>query len=147
MLNRRNFVAGSAALATLGTLPFAYARPVRGATATPPGVPSLVVVDGAVPQAAAFAAEARAAGYATHVFDRDVGALWMNEIEPRLRAGPVVLAGLTGAATLFCVELLARDYGAHLVQRESAGATGVRWLVATQPGRRAPLAPPTRPRT
>ena len=78
-----------------------------------------MIVDRALPQAAAFAAEANAAGHETHAFERDVGALWMNEIEPRLRAGPVAIAGLTGAATLFCLELLARDYGAELVQRRS----------------------------
>jgi hypothetical protein len=140
MVNRRNFVAGSAALAALTAVPLGYGGS-RRSTATAPVAPSLVIVDRAVPQAATFVAEANAAGNDTRTFDGDVGALWMNEIEPRLRAGPVVIAGLTCAATLFCVELLARDYGVHLVRRES-GAGGVRWLVATDPERRGPLAPP-----
>ncbi len=141
MVNRRSFFVGGVALATLVTLPAEHARRSRRPTAASVGPPNLVIVDRALPQATAFADEANAAGHETHAFDGDVGALWMNEIEPRLRAGPVAIAGLTGAATLFCLQLLARDYGAELVQRDAAGASGVRWLVATHPQRRAPLAP------
>ena len=65
----------------------------------------------------------------------------MNEIEPRLRAGPVAIAGLTGAATLFCLDLLARDYGAHVVQRTAAAPDTVTWLIITHPDRRAALRP------
>ena len=72
---------------------------------------------------------------------RDVAALWMNEIEPRLRLGPVAIAGLTGAATLFCLDLLARDYGAHVVQRNAAEPDAVSWMIATHTERKAPLAP------
>jgi hypothetical protein len=35
----------------------------------------------------------------------------------RLRAGAVAILGVTGAATLFCLETLARDYGASPVTR------------------------------
>jgi hypothetical protein len=139
VVNRREFVTNGAALAALTAFPLAYGAAPREVS-SPAGAPSLVIVDRAVTQAAAFEAEARAAGYATRPFDRDAGAVWMNEIEPRLRVGPVALAGLTTQATLFCLELLARDYGAWVVRREAA-ADGVRWLLATQPHRRAPLAP------
>ena len=138
MVNRRDFVAGSAALAAVGTLPFARSL-AAGAQAVPAGA-QLVIVDGVLPDAPAFAAQSVAAGYDTRLFDRDVGALWMNEIEPRLRAGPVAIAGLTGAATLFCLDVLARDYGAHIVER-NAVSDGVSWTIATHPERRAPLAP------
>jgi hypothetical protein len=100
-----------------------------------------VIVDRALAESAAFAAEAIAAGHTTRLFDRDVAALWMNEIEPRLRLGPVAIAGLTGAATLFCLDFLARDYGAHVVQRNATELDAVSWMIATHAERRAPLAP------
>jgi len=137
MVNRRDFVAGSAALAALTAVPFGR---TRAAGATTEWV-QLVIVDRALPDAPAFAARAIAAGHDTRLFDRDVGALWMNEIEPRLRLGPVAIAGLTGAATLFCIDFLARDYGAHVVQRNAAEPDAVSWTIATHPERRAPLAP------
>ena len=49
-------------------------------------------------------------------FTSDVADVWMHELEPRLRAGPLEIVGHTSAATLFCLELLARDYGARTVQ-------------------------------
>ena len=136
MVNRRHFVAGTAALAALTAVPFARSRAANESPAA-----QLVIVDRALPQGARFAAESSAAGHDTRLFDRDVGTLWMNEIEPRLRAGPVVIAGLTGAATLFCLDLLARDYGAHVVQRTAAAPDTVNWLIATHADRRAALRP------
>ncbi len=138
MFNRRHFVAGSAALAALAAVPFARSH---ARTQRVPSAAQLVIVDRALPDASAFAAESIAAGYDTRLFDRDVGALWMNEIEPRLRASPVAIAGLTNAATLFCLDFLARDYGAHVVQRNQAASDTVGWVIATHAERKAPLAP------
>jgi hypothetical protein len=142
MVNRRSFVAGSAALAALTAVPLVRAgaeRPLRAAM--PARAASLVIVDRALPHAAAFAADVGAADHVARFFDGDVGMLWMSEIEPRLRAGPVAIAGLTGAATLFCIDLLARDYGAHVVQRNAAAPDAVSWMIATHAERRAALAP------
>jgi hypothetical protein len=141
MVNRRNFVAGSAALAALTAVPLARSRAASPRSEQVMGAAQLVIVDRALPEASAFAAEAIAAGHDTRLFDRDVGALWMNEIEPRLRLGPVAIAGLTGAATLFCLDFLARDYGAHVVQRNAAAPDAVSWMIATHAERRASLAP------
>ncbi len=141
MVNRRNFVAGSAALAALAAAPLTRARAAGQRTVRVPTEVQLVIVDRALPEAAAFAAQTIAAGHDTRLFDRDVGALWMNEIEPRLRLGPVVIAGLTSAATLFCLDFLARDYGAHVVQRSAAASAAVDWLIATHTERKAALAP------
>jgi hypothetical protein len=141
MVNRRNFVAGSAALAALSTVPFARPRPAGTRAERAPSAAQLVIVDRALPAASTFVADAVAAGHDTRLFDRDVAALWMDEIEPRLRSGPVAIAGLTGAATLFCLDFLARDYGAHVVQRNAAEPDAVSWMIATNAERRAPLAP------
>ena len=140
MVNRRSFVAVSAALAALIAMPFARSREGQRTGRVPAAV-QLVIVDRALQDSSAFAAEAIAAGHDTRLFDRDVGALWMNEIEPRLRLGPVAIAGLTSAATLFCLDFLARDYGAHVVQRSAAASDAVDWLIATHAERKAALAP------
>ncbi len=55
-------------------------------------------------------------------------------------AGSVAIEGYTSAATLFCLELLARDYGACVVRRSDTPA-GVHWIVSSSPILRAPLAP------
>jgi hypothetical protein len=103
---------------------------------------SLFVADASLDGSAALAAEAAGAGHAVFSFRSDVARLWMTEIEPRLRAGPITVAGHTSAATLFCLELLAQDYGAEVVRRVPK-MRGVSWLIATSPMRRAALAPVT----
>ena len=90
--------------------------------------------------AEAFVADAWRNGLRALEFAGDAAALWMREIEPRLRAGPVVIAGCTSAATLFCLDLMARDYGARTVRR-SGTAHGVTWIMSSSPARRAPLTP------
>jgi hypothetical protein len=64
----------------------------------------------------------------------------MRDIEPRLRAGPVAIAGYTSAATWFCIDLLARDFGARTVQW-SDETEAVSFVISQAPGRRAALAP------
>jgi len=97
-------------------------------------------VDRHLDGSAQFAADAGARGVRTFEFTRDVAEVWMRELEPRLRAGPVAIAGYTSAATLFCLDILARDFGACTVQRVDAGAA-VYFLISQSPGRRAALAP------
>jgi hypothetical protein len=136
MIDRRSFMTRSAAVALA-----AAAWPARGRLdAGAPASPVIALVDRCVAGSQSFAGDARARGECVLEFDSDVAALWMRELEPRLRAGPTVLAGHTGAATLFCLDLLARDYGARCVQRVDS-ATSVTWTIASSPPRRAALAP------
>ena len=53
----------------------------------------------------------------------------MQTLEPRLKAGPVALAGLTKAAPLFCLEYLARNYGLRTVYRIEHAPTEDRRVV------------------
>lgn len=142
MVDRRAFLTGSVAIAaTLAAWPARGAASVRRTSAAVAN-PSLVLVDRSLDTGAAFAAAAAADGHTVLTFGRDVAGLWMSAIEPRLRAGPVTIAGHTSAATLFCLDLLARDYGAHTVRRVD-GDAAVTWVISSSPGRRAPLAPAT----
>ena len=138
MTNRRTFIRNGASLATLVALPvhLALGAPHRSQL----GDASLALADGTLETSAAFAAAAHAAGVPVHRFSRDVAALWMSAIEPALSAGAVTIAGHTSAATLFCLDLLARDYGARVVRRVDEGSA-VTWIISSNPGRRAPLAP------
>jgi hypothetical protein len=75
-------------------------------------------VDHECPEASAFANAAHRVAF-TKVCNtgHDLGPLWINELEPQLKRERIALAGFTNAATLFCLELLARDYGVGVVYR------------------------------
>ena len=144
MVDRRVFLQGSigGAAALIGI--------ARGSAASlsnrPPAAADVVIVDRGLLGGSAFAADARARGLVPLEFSSDAGGVWMRELEPRLRSGPTTIDGYTSAATLFCLELLARDYGARVVRR-SEGADGVAWILSSKPLQRAALAPLQRERS
>jgi hypothetical protein len=76
-----------------------------------------VLFDNTSAEGAAFGAEAAARGAATRAVGIDLGSLWMHEIEPQWKNRPAAIAGLTSGPHLFCLELLARDYGMGPVYR------------------------------
>jgi hypothetical protein len=137
LIDRRAFVRHGVALAAAGA---AWRWPLAAATARAVDAARIAIVDRDCDGSAAFAAAARATGIRVLEFSADAAALWMRELEPRLRRGPVVIAGYTRAATQFCVDFLARDYGARTVHRAEADAA-VTWVLSSSPARRAALAP------
>jgi hypothetical protein len=146
MLDRRTFVQSSIALAAALTGWRAVATasenrsvPASRATGNAPGA-AVALVDLSLDGSGSFAARTRASGLEPFAFVNDVAGVWMRELEPRLRAGSVVIAGYTSAATLFCLDLLARDYGARIVEHRESGAA-VTWLLSSSPMRRGALAP------
>jgi hypothetical protein len=139
-VDRRTFLAGSGAAAMLAAWPAPHARGERVEHSLK--TERVAVVDRGVAGGAAFAAAARARGLRLFEFTNDAAHVWMHELEPRLRSGSVEIFGHTSPATLFCLDLLARDYGASAVRPLDAST----WLIATSPTRRAPLAPPTQQR-
>ena len=118
MVTRRQFVASGLATAALA----AHPRPA-GAMLSGAHIPLFrVLVDRTLAQSASFAAAAARLGAAVRTFDADIGRVWMDEIAPRWRERRgegmrSAIAGLTAGATLFCLEILARDYGLHPVYR------------------------------
>src|SRR5262245_16861305 len=140
MVDRRSFITSTIALATAVAVENATeARPIDAAPELTD--PAVALVDRSLRGSAVFAAAARARGVRTLEFTGDVAALWMREVEPRLRSGPVAIEGYTSGATCFCLDLLARDFGARTVQR-TAEAGAVSSVISQTPGRRAALAPP-----
>ena len=144
MIDRRSFITSTVAFATAVAVGneaegrYGAAMPADAAPA--PAEPAIALVDRSLGGSAAFAAAARARGLGTLEFTGDVAAVWMRELEPRLRAGPVAIAGYTSAATWFCIDLLARDFGARTVRR-SDETDAVSFMISQSPGRRAALAP------
>jgi hypothetical protein len=104
---------------------------------------SLALVDRGLEGSEALTARAGARGLRALSFAGDVAGLWMSELEPCFRSGPTVIEGYTSPATLFCLDLLARDYGARTVRRHDVGSA-VAWVLSSSPPRRAPLAPLSR---
>lgn len=145
MVDRRAFLkfGVSFAVALAGV-----ARAASGPTAGRPlrAMPDVVLVDRHVAGSGSFAASARSRGLAPFEFAGDAGSAWMRELEPRLRLGPTTIEGYTSAATLFCLELLALDYGARVVRRSEL-PDGVAWVLSSNPMRRAALAPLCQPRS
>jgi hypothetical protein len=91
-----------------------------------------VLFDNTSPEGAAFGTEAAARGAATRAVGVDLGSLWMHEIEPQWKHCPAAIAGLTSGPHLFCLELLARDYGMGVVYRvrhEISGSDHCRHII------------------
>lgn len=137
-MDRRVFLRTSigVAAALIGTTRAATASTPR----RPPDRPDAIIVDRRLAASRAFAAAARARGLVPLEFSNDAAFTWMHELEPRLGAGPTTIDGYTSAATLFCLALLARDYGARVVRR-SETPDGVAWTLSSSPMQRAALAP------
>jgi hypothetical protein len=145
VIDRRSFMTRSAALAVVAAW-----RPGRGLSASAhagAAAPrrALAIVDRFLDGGEPFAANAGASGLLVLEFTSDVAGVWMRELEPRLRAEPTVMMGYTSPATLFCLDLLARDYGARVLERVDTGSAAV-WTMSSIPARRAPLVPTTEPR-
>ena len=144
MVDRRSFITSTVALAT--AVAVGRETEARSTGATPadaliaPTDSAVALADRSLGGSGAFVAAARARGLTALEFTADVARVWMHELEPRLRSGPIAIAGYTSAGTWFCLDLLARDFGARTVQH-AVEADAVRFVISQTPGRRAALAP------
>ena len=139
MVDRRSFITSTIAFATA----VAAGHEGRSRASTPADTvleSAVALVDRSLGGSAAFAAAARALGLGILEFTVDVARVWMRELEPQLRSGPVTIAGYTSPATWFCLDLLSRDFGASTVQR-TVENDAVSFVISQTPGRRAALAP------
>ena len=123
MPSRREFIQRGFAVSALAACPL----PGRAALASSFGGSHrlfTVLFDTTFAEGAAFGAEAATRGAPVHAIGSDVSSAWMHEIQPRWKHGPIAIAGLTGGAPLFCLELLGRDYGMSVVYRAEHVSTG-----------------------
>jgi len=111
MVNRRAFLKASVAVSAWPAL--------AGTVGSKPAASPFykVVFDRRYAAAQAFAREAQSRGWAVHGIEGDVTNLFFRDLDLRWKAGPVAMAGLTVASSLFCLEMLARDRGMRLMHR------------------------------
>jgi len=131
--SRRSFLARGIAVSTIAAAPLtmldrdARAESVRPMVARDPsrnatptahtGLPTMVIFEREAAAGPAFAAAATGLGAEVTAIGNDPGRAWRDLLEPQLRQGAVAIAGLTTGAPLFCLDLLARDYGLRPVFR------------------------------
>lgn len=109
MPNRREFLQGGIAVSLLPLL----SR--KGFSAVPPRALDMVVFDQRFHKGREFAQHAREAGLDCAAIEGDITRLYFKDLSLRWNRGPTTLAGLSTKASLFCLEMLARDHGMRLV--------------------------------
>lgn len=107
-MQRRTFIGGLAIAPAMSGLPFANLLAADMPRAT------LAIVDRDLADAIFMAEWFIHESVERHSFAGDPGRLWMETLEPELRRSPMTIAGVTSAATLFCLQFLTRDYGLEL---------------------------------
>ncbi len=108
MPNRREFLQGGIALSLLPLLPR------TGFSAAAPKAFDMVIFDRQFRKARDFALQAREAGLDCAAIDGDITHLYFHDLSLRWHRGPITIAGLSTKASLFCLEMLARDRGMRL---------------------------------
>jgi hypothetical protein len=108
MPNRREFLQGGIALSLLPLLP------QKGLSATAPRAFDMVIFDQRFPQTRDFAQQARGAGLNCVAIEGDITHLYFHDLALRWNRGPTAIAGLSTKASVFCLEMLARDRGMRL---------------------------------
>ncbi len=108
MPNRREFLQDGIALSLLPLLPR------KGFSAPAPKVFDKVIFDLRFPKARHFSQQAQEAGLDCVAIKGDITHLYFHDLSLRWNRGPTTIAGLSTKASLFCLEMLARDRGMRL---------------------------------
>ena len=131
MASRRTFLKAGLSATAAGLL----ARPIFAGIAEPHYYKA--IFDERFEVARAFAAGAAERGIPAAAIHGDITRLFFDDLDLRWRQGPVWLAGYTLPASLFCLDLLARDRGMRVVHRaqpDGDSPAPVFWIIA--PSRR-----------
>jgi hypothetical protein len=114
LTNRREFLHGALTVAL--TLPAGVPLRPTGTLVAAPRLRPLVLIDDRHPEARIFAAALAGRGMSVHTMpDGDVSAPWREWIGPAWRRAPALVAGLTQAPALFCLEQLGWSLGGRVV--------------------------------
>jgi hypothetical protein len=108
MPNRREFLQAGLAVSLLPLFP----RKVF----SPPALKALdvVIFDQRFLKARDFSQQAQDAGLDCAAIEGDITNLYFHDLSLRWNRGPTTIAGLSTKASLFCLEMLARDRGMRL---------------------------------
>lgn len=112
MTNRREFLAAATAASAA---PMAAKAAWAEAQSAEGGKLYAAVIDGRFAAARTFGDRMAHAGAPVRVIERDMTALWQDELRAVWAEKPVAVAGLTAAPALFCLERLAWDHNMRVV--------------------------------
>lgn len=85
-------------------------------------MPHAVIYDERFAGARRFAAAVRARHVPVQSIRGDVTQLWYSQLHPLWKRSPVMIAGLTGYAAMFCLEQLAWDHRLRMIQCAAGAA-------------------------
>ena len=102
-----------------------------------PLLPSQLIFDERFPAGVALAQQFHQHGVPIHAITGDVTTLWYHDLYFRWQNDPQPIAGITTAASLFCLEILARDAGLRVTDRREQADGLVSWTIGPRPARLA----------
>jgi hypothetical protein len=79
--------------------------------------PPLVICDLQYSASVTFGREAQQMGAVVRAIRSDITRLWRDQLIPLWRSGPAIQIGMTGYDALFCLSMVARDWGIRPVYR------------------------------
>ncbi len=124
MVLRRHFLIGSGmGIAALSSTLASGSAAASQQMAAPSSV-NLLLVDSLIDGAGAAASAAARLGISVAQYTGDIGAPWLETLEPSWRREPQTVLGVTYAGAVFCLEQLARTYGLACAFRSSLPSTG-----------------------
>jgi hypothetical protein len=118
MSNRREFIFQGLAVAAatgIATQPALAAAPAGGDLEAGTSPVTRVVTDTRYDDSVAFARVLAGRGHALEPIEGDVTRLWLDRLEPALRAQPAAIAGLTTERSFLCLEMFASSHGLRTV--------------------------------
>jgi hypothetical protein len=92
------------------------------------------IFDERFPTSVSFARAWHRLGAPVHAIRGDVTALWYDDLYFAWKHGPIALAGMTTAESLFCLETLARDAGHRVTSRQTHEDGLVSWAIGPRGG-------------
>ena len=133
MASRRTFLKAAVGVTAAGSVILPAAGRAR--------VPTFykAVFDERFADSRAFAKSAAERGMPTAAIRGDVTRLFYDDLDLRWKQGPVLLTGCTTRASLFCLDLLARDRGMRVAHCVAKPGNLVSWIIApAHPGKWGP---------
>jgi hypothetical protein len=92
------------------------------------------IFDDRFTRSVAFARAWHRMGAPVHAIRGDVTSLWYDDLYFAWKNGPIELAGMTTAESLFCLETLARDAGHRVTSRQTHEDGLVSWTIGPRGG-------------
>ena len=130
LMSRRQIVQAAGVALLICALPAAAGMGSRDSSLPPVFAPAVFMIDERFDEADDFGRECRRQGLDIIAMQGDLTPLWMGDLEMRWRKQPAVLAGVTSASTLACLEILANRERMRVTFKSDQPLCGARELLA-----------------